>query len=825
MNNAYPLIPVSILILLAYTITWLFARLGIFSYNGFRKFWNILLLATFLVSGLLGIFSVIKINYKLTIPGYEQYLQWHVSAGSAMVFISFIHLSWHLKYYLPKGKARIVAQPEPDESYNPSDAPKYRFLLFLLGSSTMIGQVVFVREFMSVMSGNELVLGIMMAAWLLLTALGAFAGKKIPVKGFSPGKGWLMVLALPVFMMATIASLYWLKQLLFPPGTLAGMGAVVSGAFLLLYPGCFLSGYLFTRLSSLYSGAKGGNFLGTAYAAESLGSLAGGLLFSLVLIFVFDSFQGLGFLTVLILLTGIWLRPSKTFQRFLLGGTAILILTGIFLLKPMLFLKGKMFPNQLILSDRSTPYGDLVVTRQAGQLNFYENNNLQFYTDNLMANEEVVHFAMTQHPSPKKILLVSGGISGMIKEILKYDVDKITYLEVNPAMVKRWKELSGTGEFPSKVEFIARDIRVFLQSNKAKYDVILLNFPPPSTLGTNRFYTSGFFNLIKQNCLPAAVVSTSLPSTANYAGGDELEVNSSLWATLGKHFSNRLVLQGEKNYFLASDGKLSAEVASLISVKGIKNEYVNSDYFEDELTRQRSEQMMSEFSATAKINTDLEPAMFIRQVFHWLNLFGTSYYLIAGIPILVFIFLFFKMNAITTGVYVGGFTAASLEVLLMFVFQTQFGSLYIAIAIFFTVFMGGLAAGSWWGNRIKPQPDKSIYFRMQLYVAAFSLLLPLTIILIPKITYAAVVSRAFFYLLVFALSVIAGFEFYLAARLQPASIRQTSALNYSSDLAGSAFGALLTTLVLIPLLGVVFTCFVVAGLNLYSAGRVYFFKT
>jgi spermidine synthase len=824
MNTAYPLITVSLLILLAYTISWLFARWGIFSHNGFRKFWNILLLATFLVSGLLGIFSVIKINYKLTVPGYEQYLQWHVSAGIAMVFISFIHLSWHLKYYRPKGKTKTVAQPEPDEFYSPSDAPKYRLLLFLLGSATMIGQVVFVREFMSVMSGNELVLGVMMAAWLLLTALGAFAGRKIPEKGFSPGKGWLMVSALPVLMMATIALLYWLKQLLFPPGTLAGIGAVVAGAFLLLYPVCFLSGYLFIRLSSQYSGAKGGNFLGAAYAAESVGSLAGGLLFSLVLIFVFDSFQGLGLLTALILLAGIWLRPSKTFQRFLLGGTAVLILAGIFLFKPMLFLKEKMFPNQQIVSDRSTPYGDLVVTRQAGQLNFYESNNLQFYTDNLMVNEEAVHFVMAQHLSPKNILLVSGGISGMIDEILKYNVDKITYLEVNPAMVKRWKELSGTGKFPPQVEFVARDIRVFLQTNKTKYDVILLNLPPPSTLGTNRFYTSGFFDLVKQHCLPASVVCTSLPSTANYAEGDELKVNSSLWATLGQHFSNRLVLQGEKNYFLASEGPLSPGVASLVLTKGIQNEYVNADYFSDELMKQRSEQLMAEFSAPAKVNTDFAPVMFIRQVFHWLNLFGASYTLIAGIPILCFLFLFFRMNAITTGVYVGGFSAASLEVLLMFVFQSQFGSLYIAIAIFFTVFMGGLAAGSWWGNRIKPQPDKNIYFRLQLCIAAFSFLLPLAILLISNITFAAVVSRTLFYLLVFALSVMVGFEFYLAARLQPASIRQTSALNYSSDLAGSAFGAFLTTLVLIPLLGVVYTCFVVAGLNLFSAGRGYLNK-
>jgi hypothetical protein len=98
MNTAYPLIPVSVITIIAYFTTLLFARWQIFSIKSHRKFWNVLLLVTFLVSGLLGLLSAIKVNYKLEIPNYEQYMQWHVAFGIGMVFISFFHLSWHLKY-------------------------------------------------------------------------------------------------------------------------------------------------------------------------------------------------------------------------------------------------------------------------------------------------------------------------------------------------------------------------------------------------------------------------------------------------------------------------------------------------------------------------------------------------------------------------------------------------------------------------------------------------------------------------------------------------------------------------------------------------------
>ncbi len=108
-----------------------------------------------------------------------------------------------------------------------------------------------------------------------------------------------------------------------------------------------------------------------------------------------------------------------------------------------------LFPNQELVANKSTRYGNLVVTRQAGQLNVYENNDLLFYTENTMVNEEAVHFAMIQHRNPKQVLLISGGIAGMIKEIQKYNVDKITYLEINPEIfrsLKNYAEIPDSGQ-------------------------------------------------------------------------------------------------------------------------------------------------------------------------------------------------------------------------------------------------------------------------------------------------------------------------------------------------------------------------------------------
>ena len=75
-----------------------------------RKIWNILLLITFLISGIFGILLVLRINYGIEIPLYSDLLFWHVEFGIAMTIISIFHITWHWKYFknmIPKKKVQI----------------------------------------------------------------------------------------------------------------------------------------------------------------------------------------------------------------------------------------------------------------------------------------------------------------------------------------------------------------------------------------------------------------------------------------------------------------------------------------------------------------------------------------------------------------------------------------------------------------------------------------------------------------------------------------------------------------------------------------------
>jgi cation transport ATPase len=98
-RRGYHLVSIILILTIFYLATWSSAKSGKISLVQHRKIWNWLLLVTFLVSGLLGLLLVIRINYGLPITLPFNILYWHVEAGVAMAIISFFHIAWHWKYY------------------------------------------------------------------------------------------------------------------------------------------------------------------------------------------------------------------------------------------------------------------------------------------------------------------------------------------------------------------------------------------------------------------------------------------------------------------------------------------------------------------------------------------------------------------------------------------------------------------------------------------------------------------------------------------------------------------------------------------------------
>lgn len=98
-ENKYRLISISLFLVVLYGFTYVLYKKNIIKRINHFRFWNILLLFTFLGVGLSGIFLVLRINYGININWPFNILHFHVEIGIAMTLISVFHTLWHWKYF------------------------------------------------------------------------------------------------------------------------------------------------------------------------------------------------------------------------------------------------------------------------------------------------------------------------------------------------------------------------------------------------------------------------------------------------------------------------------------------------------------------------------------------------------------------------------------------------------------------------------------------------------------------------------------------------------------------------------------------------------
>jgi len=815
MSSAYPLFTISILVVLFYALSAAFAGLGLVSKIYHRRFWNVLLLSAFLVTGIIGLISVLKINYKLEISGYDELLRYHVDFGIGMLIIGLIHLWWHLDYYFRIFKpGKITETAIRNIPGNDLDVLILKRFAFLLGITTMIAQIILLREFLTVFNGNELVIGIVLSNWMILTGIGAYLGKRPLKQTESSSFTVFALLILSVLPFITTFLINFLKNKVFPIGAMISVFQIFLASLILLIPFCLLSGFLFTFISKSYSGIRNKNETGAVYGLESLGGIVGGLVSGLIFIFIFSSVESLlilvtinGFLLYLISLKK-GLRQAGWISIFV-----SIISLASFSVHPENRIRSYVYPNQKIETSKDSPYGNIVITRRDNLWSVYNNNSLIFDSENFMMNEETVHFAMLQHSAPSNVLLVSGGLSGQIAEIRKYKPLSIDYVEDNRWLLTLMKD-SLKKIITGETTLYRSDPLRFIRTSLKKYDMVIMNQPGPSTLQNNRFYTFGFFTLLKEKLLPGAVLSFGITAPANYLNKEAVALNSTLFSTLKRVFQNVIIIPGEKNYFLASDAALSFRIVELVQKRGIENRYVNRFYFDDTMLKNRSETILASLIPDSEINQNLKPALYRQQLAYWLSYFKGKYWLMAITAGIIALLVFLSGSVSSKVMFLTGFSATGMEVLLLFGLQVFFGNIYLLTSFVISSFMIGLFAGSFFSRSIIGFYQRDILSGNQLLFAVFTaitgtlLFAPMVTNLPPAIVYMLYLTSTAF------IGGLTGLQFTNATLHQEGSYAEISGHTYSYDLFGSALGALVIVLFLVPKLGIVASALIISLLNL-----------
>ena len=394
----------------------------------------------------------------------------------------------------------------------------------------MIGQVVLMRELFVVFYGNEASVGIILACWLLWVGIGSlFLGRLVQRIKDRIGLFVLNQVLVAFFFPISIVLARISKSVLgISPGEIIGLLPIVSISFILLAPLCMILGFFFALSCQLFPcrSQKAAAYIGRIYVYEAIGATVGGALFSYLLIRFFHSFQIAWFVSCLNLLSAVSIASYRPYFK----RRGLPFLFSLILLVSFLFgLTGvdtihhlsiqRQWPGFTILSSKDSVYGNVTVSERTGQRNFFENGLLMFAFPDRFSAEESVHFALLEHPHPSHVLLIGGGISGSLAEVLKHPVEKVTYIELDPLIIDAAKEYISGEELMldnPKVSIHHIDGRLYMKRSKEKYDVIIVNLPEPFTIQLNRFYTKDFFHEARRVLTDDGILSFRITSAENY---------------------------------------------------------------------------------------------------------------------------------------------------------------------------------------------------------------------------------------------------------------------------------------------------------------------
>lgn len=682
------------------------------------------------------------------------------------------------------------------------------FAITALGISSVITQITVIREFINVFEGNEIVLGILFSLWLLLAGLGAWFAKFI-----SSSRAQMFMLRLSLYLVAFLPIFHvllirFLRNDLFIRGELPGIGPMIIWAGILLVPYCILSGGLLTIACGILAvNTSDDRSIGRIYFFDNIGDILGGLLFTFVLVRFCNNLNAL-YLPAFLCLSGFLLLMPQGFSRRLLYGSfgvfglASILYIGWFVPLDGISLKW-LYPYQIIVTHQESPYGRLVVTRGHDQTSFFENGGHLFSVPNTFANEEIVHYALSQLPKVQSVLLVSGGVAGVVDEIMKYDVKNLDYVELDSAIISAGVKYLDV-RFPSAVQLHQGDGRKFIQKTDKKYDGIILDLPPPGSLQLNRFYTIEFFNEARSKLLPGGVICFGTPGAENYISDDQARFLSTLKNTLKQVFENVLIIPGERNIFIASDSPLSPDIAPLVSSRNIETVYVNENYLAGRVTPERVSFIEGSIIDSVPENRDLRPTAFFYRMSIWLSMFQENYRALLIAASLFFILYFFRIGIVRKAIFSTGFTASSMEVVILFCYQILHGSVYTGIGMIVASFMLGLATGSFIANEMISK--NHMISKRSILVVEIAIVVYIALFMIMLFWGRTLLGGFSFALLTVLIGVLTGFEFPVAGKILFSSPWKTAGSLYAADLLGASLGALFICLFVIPVFGIYYTC-------------------
>ena len=419
---------------------------------------------------------------------------------------------------------------------------------------------------------------------------------------------------------------------------------------------------------------------------------------------------------------------------------------------------------------------------------------------------------------------------------------------------------------------ISHDLSENMKSYSDKFDLVILHLPAPSNLLLNRYFSYEFFMQLKVVLSSEGVVGISFPGGENFLGPELSFLGGSILYTLQRVFSDIVLMPGaESTFFAASKKNLVTDsgnilVGRLKNIEGIEKIYspdqIKSAYEKNRIDFQMSiyDTIIKQYPEKFLLNSDKSPKSFLYSLLLSVKTLSNisfsedSIYSMLEMTFAIFIFIvsvyfllrlfFYIVNGrrsalpplkrdlgtaslkapckfdLYMSVYIAAVVGMGINILLLFLFQINYGTVYLCFGLITALFMLGMTLNACLINRFL----KSKFASKLLPLISVGFVVFLFLVYI----YPPLNSIVYFSVLFFLAGFFCGSYFPLSGfylkKLKSSDRDAASNLEFADNI-GGAVGSILCSIILLPIVGLAGSLFVFSFLLIAVTLHMLFLKS
>jgi len=688
---------------------------------------------------------------------------------------------------------------------------------FSSGAMALLTQALLFRELSIILRSNDLIVGILLSLWLLMTGLGSISAPF--------GKKWFVCYTVQTITSAlSIVWLYILANVLSP-----GIGQIwpfykcVLLILLSSAPIAITTGSLFASLSSAYR-----HFGDPAqvYIREGAGSLVGGMLSLFMAIFLPPQ-VGIS-VTAGVSFAGLLIYTSKSKKTLTCIAGLILVFSTIPLLdNAHERLTESLYGGYSVERYESTK-GAIQILRRENETYLYQNGVYLGSARDTADSAPLMHGILADSRKGGDYLLAGGILQGAVNSILAHDPKSVTVLVNDPRTLE-----IGIAEFSAfrklddpRIKVIPGDPVRSIEKLDGKFDYILLFPGIPQSSGDSRILTHRLFATLTELRKPSGKLFVGFPAAPNLVTNEEAEMLASISKTISD-FGQVTAYMGENTALLVHPD--NGEWGDFLrNIKPDGHGGLEAYHFALPTLFEsfRQESLRERIAQTdIPVNTWNKPAVLLIGLRRWENLADggfltamssipySAWLVVLGLLALVSAPFSLSKKVPSAMIFVIALFTGALgmgsSIWLMYYFQVVGGQLYFAIGILSGLFIMGSIYGALLASRGKIGFG---FWRLSLliFVASIGVLSYSTIINFP-IWLAIIVFGAYHLLVGGVVGMLYPLLLYTADE-KGLMGKKSPAVIYSADLIGSALTAPFFGILIIPVFGMTRALFLLIAL-------------